>query len=195
MSLSRIPLGLALWWRPLDIPWLLGVMAVAALSDVLDGRMARRRDASVGSHTAGGSFDHLGAVLDPICDKLFVASLIALVWSVRHPPAWTLLLIAVRDLAVIGLTAMHRLVPRFRDQPATYKARPAGKAATAAQFLALGVLLFRPEWFVPFAWLTGVIGLVAGLDYWRHTPDRSWRPPPRGAERAQAPLVGDIPHR
>ena len=30
MSLSRIPLGLALWWRPLDIPWLLGVMAVAA---------------------------------------------------------------------------------------------------------------------------------------------------------------------
>src|ERR1700733_15893428 len=72
MSLSRIPLGAALWWRPHDLAWLLGVMAVAAGSDVLDGRMARRLGARRGTAT-GISSDTLGAVLDPICDKLFVA--------------------------------------------------------------------------------------------------------------------------
>jgi phosphatidylglycerophosphate synthase len=68
LSLSRLPLGGAFWVALGPTPTLtralsaIGVMAVAAGTDVLDGTIARRRGVS----TAG-----MGSWLDPICDKLF----------------------------------------------------------------------------------------------------------------------------
>ena len=72
LSLSRLPLG-GLFWVTLGPTTMrgllaLGVMVLAAATDVLDGWVARRR----GLETAG-----TGAWLDPFCDKMFVGAILA----------------------------------------------------------------------------------------------------------------------
>ncbi|HEX4405945.1 MAG TPA: CDP-alcohol phosphatidyltransferase family protein, partial [Polyangia bacterium] len=70
LSLSRLPLG-GVFWAALArgqdaLPF--GVLATAAVTDVLDGWTARRR----GADPAG-----VGSWLDPICDKAFVGAVLA----------------------------------------------------------------------------------------------------------------------
>src|SRR5262245_36934661 len=74
LSLSRLPLG-GVFWVALGQTattthalLAIGVMALAAVTDVLDGTIARKRGVS----TAG-----MGSWLDPICDKLFVGAVLA----------------------------------------------------------------------------------------------------------------------
>ena len=43
LSLVRIPLALLVWWRPADILFVAVVVAVAGISDFLDGVVGRRR--------------------------------------------------------------------------------------------------------------------------------------------------------
>jgi CDP-diacylglycerol--glycerol-3-phosphate 3-phosphatidyltransferase len=80
-----------------DIPertiWGASLFLAAALTDMLDGYLARRR----------GQVTTLGRLLDPIADKLLISSaLIALVW--RHTaPAWMVVVIIGREFAVSGL--------------------------------------------------------------------------------------------
>jgi len=83
-----------------DIPsrtlWGASLFLAAALTDMLDGYLARRR----------GQVTTLGRLLDPIADKLLVSSaLIALVW--RHTaPAWMVVVIIGREFAVSGLRSI-----------------------------------------------------------------------------------------
>lgn len=75
------------------------VFFVACVSDFLDGYLARRRGLST----------TLGKLLDPLADKLIVAAaLIMLAAMPREPrvPAWMVVVVVGRDLAVTGLRAI-----------------------------------------------------------------------------------------
>src|SRR4051812_33114252 len=89
LSLTRLPLG-GLFWLALGPTarqslWAFGVMAAAAVTDVLDGHLARRNAARAAAARGAPPSDNddedaaapgtggMGAWLDPICDKLFVA--------------------------------------------------------------------------------------------------------------------------
>ena len=73
LTLLRVPLAALIWVAPANALWLLGLMVLAAVSDWADGFFARR---------AGLSPEGLGAWLDPLCDKLFILSvLIAIAYS------------------------------------------------------------------------------------------------------------------
>jgi CDP-diacylglycerol--glycerol-3-phosphate 3-phosphatidyltransferase len=77
---------------------LLGVALVlgAALTDYLDGRIARSR----------GQVTRLGQLLDPIADKLLIsAALISLVEN-QLAPAWAVVIIIGREFAVTGLRSI-----------------------------------------------------------------------------------------
>jgi len=68
----------------------------AALTDYLDGHLARRRD----------QVTRLGQLLDPIADKLLIsAALISLVEN-RLAPAWAVVIIIGREFAVTGLRSI-----------------------------------------------------------------------------------------
>ncbi len=111
--------------------WALVVFVLAGLSDALDGLVARR----------GGQQTTLGAMLDPIADKVLLgAAYIALTWgnSVTCAiPVWLTVTLLARDaitvvsVAVINLTVGRRVFP-----PSTL-----GKTATAAQILTAGLVL------------------------------------------------------
>ena len=83
-----------------DIPartlWGASLFLAAALTDILDGYLARRRK----------QVTTLGRLLDPIADKLLISSaLIALVWR-NTAPAWMVVVIIGREFAVSGLRSI-----------------------------------------------------------------------------------------
>src|SRR5262245_37532383 len=106
LSLSRLPLG-GLFWvtlgpTPTHAVLALGVMA---LTDVLDGTIARRRGVS----TSG-----MGSWLDPICDKLFVGAVLAGLHFERGVPLSLLALIVTRELLQLPMALVYRAIPTLR---------------------------------------------------------------------------------
>ena len=76
--------------------WGASLFLAAALTDILDGYLARRR----------GQVTTLGRLLDPIADKLLISSaLIALVWR-NTAEAWMVVVIIGREFAVSGLRSI-----------------------------------------------------------------------------------------
>src|SRR5207247_6359546 len=72
------------------------IFLAAALTDYLDGKIARRRD----------QVTRLGQLLDPIADKLLIsAALISLVEN-QLAPAWAVVIIIGREFAVTGLRSI-----------------------------------------------------------------------------------------
>ena len=163
LTLSRVPLAAMIWIAPSNAGWLLGLMAAAAVSDFLDGWLARR---------AGMPGEGIGAWLDPLCDKIFVLSALVAVWVVRVPPVWMALVACTREFVVLALFLVRFGLPRARDRRLPWKAMVFGKATTVTQFVLFAAVLanFREAW-APLALLCGVLGLAAGAQY----ALRAWR--------------------
>jgi phosphatidylglycerophosphate synthase len=130
----------------------LAILAVAAVTDLLDGIWARH---------LGGS--RLGAILDPICDKVFMA---AGFWVVLKSGLLQPLEIVGTLLRDIVSVAGYLLVTLLR-RPTTLPARAGGKAVTVCQLLTLTAFVLRPDLVRPLAWATVAISLYAIADYSR----------------------------
>jgi cardiolipin synthase len=90
-SLVRIPLGVVFLFVAQRLPLALIVLVLAGISDVLDGWAARR-------WSPAGEIDrpHRGDWLDPFCDKVFVAAMLAGIYIAHHPPVPLLMLVVTR---------------------------------------------------------------------------------------------------
>lgn len=154
LSLSRIALAailIPLLFIPLPYgaSAALAVFLLAAGSDALDGRLARR----VYGMTP------LGALLDPLADKILMAAAFVSFVELRTAdgarslvPAWVVVLILAREFLVTGLRAVGERHGRH------IPAGPWGKHKTAWQMAAVGVIL---------------IGRAAALDWLpRRSPER-----------------------
>ena len=78
---------------PGDSPLAAGVFAVAALTDGLDGYLARSRQAVT----------KFGKVMDPIADKLMIAAALMALVSLDRVAGWVAMVIIAREFAVSGL--------------------------------------------------------------------------------------------
>lgn len=96
-ALAALPIAfLVITPGPANALVALGLFAIAAATDAIDGRLARWR----------GEVTPLGALLDPIADKVLVLGTLAAV-SVRGSlPLWALAAIGGRELAVTALRAV-----------------------------------------------------------------------------------------
>lgn len=72
------------------------IFLLAALTDTLDGLLARKR----------GQVTILGQILDPIADKLLIASAFICLVELDAAPAWMVVIILGRELAVTGFRAI-----------------------------------------------------------------------------------------
>jgi cardiolipin synthase len=151
ITVVRLPLAVAF---PLvnDFWWRLGILGLAGATDLLDGQLARRFGAS-----------RFGALLDPVVDKLFMASAFGTVLFSGALRFYEILLVLVRDIAA----AVAFTVTAVRRRPTAIPARPGGKAVTVAQMLTLMAWLFESPLLRPLAWATGAIALYAIWDYQR----------------------------
>ena len=105
LSLSRIVLtpvvGYFLWRNdPQSTLICLGLLVIAALTDALDGYVARRMNL----------ISKLGLILDPLADKIFAAVLIIELILFREFPVWLASAIISRDLLILlaGLFILDR---------------------------------------------------------------------------------------
>ncbi len=69
------------------------VFWLIAVGDYLDGFLAR----------VTGQYSRLGALLDPVIDRLTILSGAVVCWSFELLPRWALALLALRELAMLGL--------------------------------------------------------------------------------------------
>lgn len=137
------------------------VFFLACLSDFLDGYLARRH----------GIITPLGKLLDPLADKLIVmAALVMLAAMTREPrvPAWMVVLIVGRELAVTGLRAIAV------GGGMVLAAEELGKYKMIFQMLALHGLLLHYGFLgvdchafgMYFLWISLVVSLWSGVDYY-----------------------------
>jgi cardiolipin synthase len=110
--------------------WALVTFAFAGATDALDGLIARR----TGQQTA------LGAWLDPMADKLLVATMFVTLTipglgQVQRLPIWLTVLVLSRDIAIVLTVAVVNLAVARR----TFRPTLLGKATTAV-YLVTGVL-------------------------------------------------------
>ena len=155
LTLSRIPIAIALWWLWSEPWWAAGLVALAALTDTLDGRVARW------AKRRGSRGPDIGGWLDPAIDKVFVAIVCAAGWAHTRRPE-LIALIGARELVLVPLLAIY-LARRVPHPP--IRADAFGKIATVAQFIALCVIALAPEAALPAAAVTAALGLTAAVHY------------------------------
>ncbi len=158
LRIALIPVFVAVFY--LDSPWAPYLAALvfsgAALTDLLDGYLARR----------WGQTSPLGAFLDPVADKLMVA--VALVLLVQADPRT---LLALPAAVIIG---REITVSALREWMAEVGARGrvavsmTGKIKTTAQMVSIILLLLRgatlPAWVYDLG--LGLLYLAALLTLW-----------------------------
>lgn len=151
LTALRLPLAVAFLLVD-DMVGRVAILAVAALTDFADGLWARQ---------IGGS--RLGAVLDPVCDKLFMLAAFAVVWTAHVLSPLELLGVLLRD--IVALFAF--LTTWALRRPTTLPARAGGKAVTVGQLLTLAAFLLESDLVRPLAWATAAIAVYAIADYSR----------------------------
>ena len=156
--IAMIPLVVLLFYLPYhwSNPAAALVFVAAAITDSLDGYLARRL----------GQTSALGAFLDPVADKLMVATALVLVAS--GDPRWYIVLSAAVIIGrEITISALREWMAGI-GASAKVSVSGLGKLKTIAQMTGLSLLLFREDlWGLPIYEL-GILAtvLAAVLTLW-----------------------------
>jgi cardiolipin synthase len=152
--LLGVPVFLWLVLVPEADGWAFAVLAVAGASDWVDGFLAR----------ALNQRSHLGILLDPLADRLYIAATLVGLALRGIIPWWLVLLLAARELMLLSLLPMLRRSGRLA-LPVTY----VGKAATFCLLWGFPLLLLggSPSWAGTFATACGwAFALWGTALYW-----------------------------
>lgn len=124
--LTPVFLGVLYWGFPGADYAALAIFIIASLTDLLDGKIARKY----------GLVTDFGKFADPLADKILVVS--AMLWFVEQGrmPAWMLAVVITREFAVSGL----RMIAV--DNGRVIAAGWSGKVKTAATMVCIAVMLY-----------------------------------------------------
>lgn len=148
--------------RPTEIQtwaiWGVSLFLGAALTDLLDGYLARRRR----------QVTTLGRLLDPIADKLLISSALVSLVQLELAPAWMVVIIIGREFAVSGLRSIAA------SEGFTIDVSTLGKGKMVLQVAAVvGLILGRAHrgWVMQTAkvllWAVALLALISMVQYFR----------------------------
>ncbi|MCU0884777.1 MAG: CDP-diacylglycerol--glycerol-3-phosphate 3-phosphatidyltransferase [Beijerinckiaceae bacterium] len=157
--------GLLFWPREDWVRWIaLAIYIIAAVTDYFDGYLAR----------AWHQQSAIGRMLDPIADKLLVAScllMLAADETIAGLSLWAAIIILCREILVSGLREF------LAELKVSVPVSRVAKWKTAAQLVAVGFLIAGPagEAVLPgtiiigivLLWLAAVLTIYTGWDYFR----------------------------
>ena len=137
----------------------LGLIAIAGISDFLDGFLAKKNNWR----------SKLGAALDPAADKILLVSLFVVLYLMDLIPFWLMATILMRDIMILfGLSLYYYFIEKPRPDPTFIS-----KLNTFLQiFFVLFVIagqIFNPnlDLLVQFTGaLVFLTSILSGLDYW-----------------------------
>jgi CDP-diacylglycerol--glycerol-3-phosphate 3-phosphatidyltransferase len=129
------------------------VFALAALTDGVDGYLARSRQ----------SITNFGKVMDPIADKLLIAAALISLVSLDRLAAWVAMVIIAREFAVSALRVaggqLGVIIP----------ASPLGKVKTVVQVAAVFALIAVDDtglwWVQALTYAMVLVTIASGADY------------------------------
>ena len=133
----------------------LGIFLIAAITDFFDGYFARRYN----------RMTRLGALLDPIADKLLMSAAFISLVELGLARAWMIVIIIGREFAVSGLRSIAA------QQGVTIAASPLGKWKMISQVIAISLLILGYQLgeflFVGTValWIVMLFALASGVDY------------------------------
>lgn len=139
--------------------WALAILMAAALSDLLDGLLARRLNQK----------SALGAYLDPIADKLLLSSSFFILAVKDRIEWWLTILVFSRDVLILVAAAVILAVVGYRPFPPSIY----GKATTGAQiifvFVAITAGAFETKWLDELrdvgVFIVAAFTVLSGLHY------------------------------
>ncbi|MBF0521038.1 MAG: CDP-diacylglycerol--glycerol-3-phosphate 3-phosphatidyltransferase [Nitrospirae bacterium] len=134
------------------------VFGLAAITDFLDGYLARR----------SGQVTTFGIIMDPIADKFLVIAALILLVDMGYLSIWPAVIIIVREFLVTTL----RVVALSKD--IVIKAELGGKLKTATQIAGILCMIVESNLFagvnfysagLMFIWLSVFLAVVSGIQY------------------------------
>jgi cardiolipin synthase len=136
-----------------DVDTRLALVGFAAITDFLDGWIARR----------GQWITRSGAMLDAFADRVFVLVAVSTFLFTGELSTGAYFVMISRDLATAVGFLVARIVPWLR--PVAFKARSAGKLVTVLQLLTFIAILRLPAAVTPLLWTVGAASVAAIVDY------------------------------
>jgi cardiolipin synthase (CMP-forming) len=154
--LVSIPVFLSLLSRH-HYQWALYVFAGAAVSDGLDGAVARWFNSKT----------ELGAVLDPLADKLMLLSAFVVMTMSGDFPGWLLSVVAIREVILLS---GYLLIAFYAGEPMPVRPSYIGKASTFFQLACVLAALLRagvtyPQYWYPLLYVTVALTAASGVQY------------------------------
>lgn len=135
----------------------LAVFIIASLTDLLDGKIARKYHLVT----------DFGKFADPLADKMLVTA--AMLWFVENGqmPAWALLIVICREFAVSGL----RMIAS--DKGRVIAAGWSGKVKTASTMICIIIMLLPvPDILnIICVWIITLTTLYSGVEYFLQNRD------------------------
>jgi CDP-diacylglycerol--glycerol-3-phosphate 3-phosphatidyltransferase len=133
------------------------IFAVAAITDWLDGFLARKLNATT----------MMGKLMDPIADKVLVSAVLLYLIPLNRVEPLLVLIILSRDLIVGGIRQVAAA------ENIIIAAKASGKTKTALQMFCLPMMFFvQPVWGIPVydigywgLWLSVGLSVTSGWDY------------------------------
>jgi CDP-diacylglycerol--glycerol-3-phosphate 3-phosphatidyltransferase len=176
-ALTAVFLGVMFSQAPFHETVALALFSVASLTDYFDGQIARRYKL----------ITNFGILMDPLADKILVCSAFIAFVGLNWMPAWMVIIIVARELAITGL----RLLAASKN--VVLAAEGYGKHKTISQIVAIiAILVFHSyqewglvgtavfgfnliwgpwiTWFTPLAiWVAVALTFISGWLYlWRN---------------------------
>src|ERR1700679_3119215 len=133
----------------------LSIFLVAAVTDLLDGYLARRWK----------QITTVGTLLDPVADKLLISAALVSLVQIRRVPAWMVVLIIGREFAVSGLRSIAAA------EGYTIQASDLGKTKMITQVVAITMVLLSIRWpslsgfAMLWMWGVGFFGIASAVQY------------------------------
>jgi CDP-diacylglycerol--glycerol-3-phosphate 3-phosphatidyltransferase len=149
------------------------VFAIASVTDAVDGYLARSRN----------WVTTFGKLMDPIADKLLIVGALVALVSLSRLQAWVAMVIIAREFAVTVLR-----VAVGAQQGVVISANLFGKLKTACQVAMVLALIIVgrpvPAWLTALVYVTVVVTVLSGADYFFGLTRRRIEPgPPARVER------------
>jgi CDP-diacylglycerol--glycerol-3-phosphate 3-phosphatidyltransferase len=135
--------------------WAVGVFLLAAVTDLLDGYLARKHE----------KITPLGILLDPIADKLLTSAAFISLVELGLVPAWMVVIIVGREFAVSGLRSIASA------EGFLLQASELGKTKMVLEVVAITAIVLERRypvlnrWSLLLLWLVVLFALVSAAQY------------------------------
>jgi CDP-diacylglycerol--glycerol-3-phosphate 3-phosphatidyltransferase len=125
------------------------VFIIAALTDAIDGYIARTRN----------QITDFGKFIDPLVDKILVVSILVYLVGVQSIPDWIVIIIIGREFAISG----YRIIAASKG--VVVAASTIAKFKTQSQMIAVIFALLDIPYFIVVMYIAVILTVISGAEY------------------------------